>query len=138
MSVGELPLKFFDLGLSADVVHGFGDPMCLAISDRRDCSLSLAILVKSPYRPRTTANALAIRCGIVDIGTRSVEDDQGIAFTIEHVIMFYAMRISTAEAAFEIVAESALIPEDRISRGDLISLRGIPGGSKTRSLMKKL
>src|SRR5512142_2337825 len=54
-------------------------------SDCRDRSRSWAILVTSPYCPQRTAKALAMRCGIVGMGTRSVEADRGITPTIAHV-----------------------------------------------------
>src|SRR5512144_3216323 len=53
-------------------------------SDCRDCCRSWAILVTSPYRPQRTAKALAMRCGIVDMGTHSVEADRGITPTIAY------------------------------------------------------
>src|SRR3954453_5601364 len=52
--------------------------------DCRDCWRSWAIAVTSPYRPQRTAKALAMRCGIVGMETRSVEVDQGITPTIAH------------------------------------------------------
>src|SRR4051812_13325938 len=38
----------------------------------------------SPYRPRRTAKAVAIRCGIVGMATHSVEAHRGITPTIAH------------------------------------------------------
>src|SRR3954469_19419435 len=53
-------------------------------SDCRDCSRSRAIWVTSPYCPQRTANALAIRCGIVGMGTRSVAVNPEFIPTIAH------------------------------------------------------
>ena len=45
----------------------------------------MAIAVTSPYRPKRTAKVLAMRWGIVGMGTRFVEVDRGITTAIAHV-----------------------------------------------------
>src|SRR4051795_11425771 len=54
-------------------------------SECRDCSRPCAIAVTSPYRPQRTAKALAMRCGIVGMGTHSVEANRGRRPSIAHV-----------------------------------------------------
>src|SRR5512135_2414148 len=70
-------------------------------SDCRDCCRSWAILVTSPYRPQRTAKALAMRCGIVDMGTHSVEADRGITPTIAYASTGIVHRIHRVRDRFE-------------------------------------
>src|ERR1700724_452387 len=72
-------------------------------SDCRDCARSSAILVTSPYCPQRTAKALAMRCGIVGMGARSVEADQGITPTIAHVPTGIVHQLPQTKGRFEMV-----------------------------------
>src|SRR5512135_625210 len=67
----------------------------------RDCSRGRAIWATSPYRPHRTAKALAMPWGIVDLGTRSVEVNQGKRPTIAHVPTGSVHGLPRAEGDFE-------------------------------------
>jgi hypothetical protein len=79
-------------------------------SDCRDRSRSWAISVTSPYGPQRTAQALAMRCGIVGMGTRSVEADQGITPTIAHVPTRIVHQLPQTKGRFEKVPIPNPIP----------------------------
>src|SRR5512135_2360026 len=78
-------------------------------SDCRDCCRSWAIWVTSPYRPQRTAKALAMRCGIVDMSTHSVEAGWGNPPTIAHVPKGIVHGLPLAEALLEKVPWARLV-----------------------------